>query len=419
MIRALKRTIQKEHTKLICAIGFTTLAVGMPYVAKFWGYQLSTKTSDWGSFGSYIGGLLSPLFAVGSLYYVVKTFRQQSFETTFNLLLEQHNSLANSLSTKQTLDGQTDNPTKKSTSPIEDALGEFGHYWLVEDPKYRKSLNDNYDIHKYVRVVYQILKFIDDNCPTDKLKYSRIFRSFISNDLNLVLALNSAQRDSSGQIIFSKYKRLIEKYHLLEHLILLDLAKAPKMYASYKLTNLLVIAGTYTPSAFGDRENIKRSLEVVLEDYHSTLSYNLLETSKTIRTYKKRTDFVNQKLPRFISLLEEHANLGRTASNELIKLNLEYYTLVDWHLNINEHEIIPKDFTNRLPEIKKNIEGRRISAHQKLKHLSFYNAAKLASTLCEIDDTTALYHFLDGIMHTISTELKLIETEVQAIVNIT
>ncbi|HHX8309548.1 TPA: putative phage abortive infection protein [Vibrio diabolicus] len=190
MIRALKRTIQKEHTKLICAIGFATLAVGMPYVAKFWGYQLSTKTSDWGSFGSYIGGLLSHLFAVGSLYYVVETFRQQSFETTFNLLLEQHNSLADSLSIKQTLDSQTENPTKKSTSPIEDALGEIGHYWLAEDPKYRKSLNDNYDIHKYVRVVYQILKFIDENCPSDKLKYSRIFRSFISNDLNLVLVLN-------------------------------------------------------------------------------------------------------------------------------------------------------------------------------------------------------------------------------------
>ncbi len=419
VIRALKGTIQKEHTKLICAIGFAILAVGIPYVAKFWGYQLSTKTSDWGDFGSYIGGLLSPLFAVGSLYYVVKTFRQQSFETTFNLLLEQHNSLADSLSTKQILDSQTENPTKKPTSPIEDALGEIGHYWLAEDSKYRKSLNDNYEIHKYVRVVYQILKFIDENCPSDKLKYSRIFRSFISNDLNLVLALNSAQRNASGQIIFSKYKSLIEKYHLLEHLILLDLAKHPKIYDSNKLTNLLVIAGTYNPSAFGDRENIKRSLEVAFADYHSTLSYNLSETSNAIRAHKKYSEFVNHKLPRFIDLLEDHANLGKTASNELVQLNSESLAFAGYRLNINKHEIVPKDFRTSLPDIKKNIEAGYKNAHQNLKSLTFFNAQKVASTLCELDETTILYHFLDGIMHAISTELKLVEAEIQATVNMT
>jgi len=419
VIRALKKTIQKEHTKLICALGFASLAVGVPYVANFWGYQLSTKTSDWGNFGSYIGGLLSPLFAVGSLYYVVKTFRQQSFETTFNLLLEQHNSLADSLSTKTILDNQTENPTKNSTSPIEDALDEIGHYWLAEDSKYRKSLNDNYDIHKYVRVVYQILKYIDENCPSDKLKYSRIFRSFISNDLNLVLALNSAQRDSNGQIIFPKYKSLIEKYHLLEHLILLDLAKHPKIYGSNKLTNLLVIAGTYRPSAFGDRVNIKKSLEVAFADYHSTLSYKLLETSKLIRAHKKWAEFVNHKLPRLIDLLEDNANLGTIAPDELIHLISESSMYANPSVTMDKHDIVTKDLINRFSDVKKSIEANSQIAHRHLKEMSFYNERKVVSTLCKLDDTTTLYHFLDGIMDSISSELKLVEREIKETAELT
>jgi hypothetical protein len=233
------------------------------------------------------------------------------------------------------------------------------------------------------------------------------------------LALNSAQRDSNGQIIFPKYKSLIEKYHLLEHLILLDLAKHPKIYGSNKLTNLLVIAGTYRPSAFGDRVNIKKSLEVAFADYHSTLSYKLLETSKLIRAHKKWAEFVNHKLPRLIDLLEDNANLGTIAPDELIHLISESSMYANPSFTMNKHDIVTKDLINRFSDVKKSIEANSQIAHRHLKEMSFYNERKVVSTLCKLDDTTTLYHFLDGIMDFISSELKLVEREIKETAELT
>ncbi|MFA0708936.1 hypothetical protein AB4653_24845, partial [Vibrio sp. 10N.222.48.A3] len=76
-----------EKVKILSAVTVVTSVISAPYIINFWGYNISDNTQDWGGFGSYIGGLLSPILAIGSLYYVVKTFRQQSFENTFNLLL--------------------------------------------------------------------------------------------------------------------------------------------------------------------------------------------------------------------------------------------------------------------------------------------------------------------------------------------
>ncbi|HCG8627339.1 TPA: hypothetical protein NJ539_002655 [Vibrio parahaemolyticus] len=409
MIQAITRTIKKEHTKLIAAIGLAIVAVTIPYVLKFSEYPLSTQISDWGAFGSYVGGILSPLFAVGSLYYVVKTFRQQSFETTFNLLLEQHNNLADILSTKRA----TDNTDNKPTSSIENALDELGPYWLSTDVSNKKSLNDNYDIHKYVRVVYQILKFIDENCPSDKFKYSRIFRSFVSNDLNLILAINCAQLDSDGQIAFPKYKHLIEKYHLLEHLILLDLATKPTLIGSQHPTNLMVIAGTFSPTAFGDGANIKKALEIAFADFHYSLSNKLLQISENVKTYKRLNVFTNYRLDRLHGLLEEHTNLGKAASKELIDLNQEALDLVNYAVTIDENGLISDRFKQVFSDIKKKAEERIKFISDDLVSISFYKELQLNHTLSKFECNTPLHKFLDGVMLAISQEIKLLENEIE------
>ncbi|MFA0500229.1 putative phage abortive infection protein, partial [Vibrio sp. 10N.222.46.A1] len=171
-----------EKVKILSAVTVVTSVISAPYIINFWGYNISDNTQDWGGFGSYIGGLLSPILAIGSLYYVVKTFRQQSFENTFNLLLEQHNTLAEKISSE----------TVGKESIIKEKLGALGISWLIDQASSRTTINESYEIHQYLRVVYQVLMFIDESCPSDQRKYSRIFRSFLSNDLIYIVALNSA-----------------------------------------------------------------------------------------------------------------------------------------------------------------------------------------------------------------------------------
>lgn len=112
--------LNSEQAKISGVIILTLIIVSGPYIAIFWDHDISNNTQDWGAFGSYLGGLLSPILAIGSLYYVVKTFRQQSFENTFNLLLEQHNTLADKIS--------NDNGDK--ISMVRSELNSLGEYWL-------------------------------------------------------------------------------------------------------------------------------------------------------------------------------------------------------------------------------------------------------------------------------------------------
>ncbi|MCY9802679.1 hypothetical protein OTK51_04455 [Vibrio scophthalmi] len=408
MIKKFIRVIKKDQNKLIYSIGLAITVVALPYILKFSDYPVSTQTSDWGAFGSYVGGILSPLFAIGSLYYVVKTFRQQSFETTFNLLLEQHNNLADALSKKRT----TENSDSSPTSPIEDVLNELGDCWLSADAHRKKSLNDNYDVHKYVRVVYQILMFIDENCPSDKRKYSRIFRSFISNDLNLILAMNCAQLDSNEQIVFIKYKYLIEKYHLLEHLIILDLAENTKLFSSPKLTNLLVIAGIFTPSAFGDGENIRKALESAFEDYHLSLSTQLYQISNNIKCHKKNNRFYNENLEKLSDLLEEHEKLSKGASKELVDLNRKCLNLIKHAVGLTENKKIPENFRKTLSDIEISFKNIISDGCKQLENVSFYDHYQLELEISKFESTNPLNQFLDGIMHAVSEELKSVEFEI-------
>nr|WP_276560983.1 putative phage abortive infection protein [Vibrio scophthalmi] len=273
-------------------------------------------------------------------------------------------------------------------------------------------MNDNYDVHKYVRVVYQILMFIDENCPSDKRKYSRIFRSFISNDLNLILAMNCAQLDSNEQIVFIKYKYLIEKYHLLEHLIILDLAENTKLFSSPKLTNLLVIAGIFTPSAFGDGENIRKALESAFEDYHLSLSTQLYQISNNIKCHKKNNRFYNENLEKLSDLLEEHEKLSKGASKELVDLNRKCLNLIKHAVGLTENKKIPENFRKTLSDIEISFKNIISDGCKQLENVSFYDHYQLELEISKFESTNPLNQFLDGIMHAVSEELKSVEFEI-------
>lgn len=70
--------VKKAVIIIICIIVCTILIV-MPWVLVLYG-TLSKNPSDWGSFGGYIGGLLSPTVATFALFALLYTIEQQQIQ---------------------------------------------------------------------------------------------------------------------------------------------------------------------------------------------------------------------------------------------------------------------------------------------------------------------------------------------------
>ncbi len=49
-------------------------------------YALSTLNSDWGAFGSFVGGVLSPIFSLVSVLFVIKSINENN--TNNNIEIE-------------------------------------------------------------------------------------------------------------------------------------------------------------------------------------------------------------------------------------------------------------------------------------------------------------------------------------------
>lgn len=134
------------------------------------------------------------------------------FERNFSLLLEQHNEQLSSL---------VNHPKFKER--MLDILCEQNNYPKLSD--INKKLHDlDYFFGGYLRVLYQLLKHVDEHYPRkDELRekrkfYTSIIRSFLNSEITTLLAINSAHAKKDNQ--YYKYKKLIENYSLLEHLII-------------------------------------------------------------------------------------------------------------------------------------------------------------------------------------------------------
>ena len=223
-----------------------------------------------GPFGDFIGGVLNPvltfLMFMGVLVTIViqskeleqtrleltrsadaqektqeiqkiqtNNLEKQQFESTFFSLLEQHNSLLKDLN--ETNERRTDK--KPAIDVVRLSVFESDAYSLSEGKYKIEQLNSS--CGHYFRVLYQILKFISTESPkscvrrskehycsdlvsvevteTEKF-YSNIVRSFLSYSLTQLLAVNCYCE--SEEDTYYKYKLLVERYSLLEHMPIND-----------------------------------------------------------------------------------------------------------------------------------------------------------------------------------------------------
>jgi len=305
----------KKYVFFVACIALVILGV---YFYKFT-WNLSYNPSDWGDFGSYIGGTLGTFFAFCSfmaLLYTIyiqkeelttaikalnksaeaqneqaKTFEIQRFESTFYSLLELHNKTLNELEAA---------PDAYRTSRIlTSSMARIAKNSATNTPEENLKTIQNFILEKnklsqYFRVLYQLLKFIakhshnntsqvqfkkniaDINTVTDAEKmYASIVRSFVPVDLLPILALNCIP-SHKGLNNLDIYWDIIQRYKFLEHM---RFDQSPKL-------NLIAfsILNNYS-FAFGENHTLQDKLHDIHCEFSSQYDEFITEGS-ALHTYK-------------------------------------------------------------------------------------------------------------------------------------
>ncbi len=261
------------------AIAFI-IVIPAVYVVWFYGvneFQVSTDSAIWGTFGDFVGGILNPLIAILAFYWLTqsvliqktelsetqkvlketeKAQREQAitqekkrFEDTFFSLLSQLNAVFDGLNTIT-----TSHTPVGGTRTVPSTIKRLHSAVIFIDTSINtKKLimkKHSADMGHYFRVIYHLLKFILQNSQqfgktltfdvaiqnkltaTEKF-YSNIIRSFLNTEIVQLLAINCLANDTEDD--FYKYRLLIERYSMLEHLYI-DSESMIEIYDEYNAT---------------------------------------------------------------------------------------------------------------------------------------------------------------------------------------
>ncbi|WP_350546020.1 MULTISPECIES: putative phage abortive infection protein [unclassified Pseudoalteromonas] len=243
-------------------LGFGVVIFGL-YFKKFSG-EFSASQSDWGSFGSYVGGTIGAVFASLSFLTLVYTVylqrkelnlaiealnksadaneqqvennKLQKFESTFYSLLELHNNALKDLMSSSSQYKSIPNRIEEQYISLEAEFLKIKQKLILEDEL----------LSQYFRILYQLLKFvaknnvknsgkhfdaailsnkksIEENNNEEKM-YVSIIRGFVPVNLLPVLALNSIPSYNCINNL-DLYWEMLERYEFLEHIKLENLNK--------------------------------------------------------------------------------------------------------------------------------------------------------------------------------------------------
>lgn len=227
------------------------------YCYNFRELDLSSSTTDWGTFGDYIGGSIGSVITLIGFIYIYKTYKSQvanyyisGFENTFFKMIEFHHKIIDGL--QFTLKGSESTGRKAlynyalhivryyndlfSSTPNNDQYFDIIKNEIIA--KY-SSLYENFvfQIGHYFRHLYHIFKFINESnlSVDDKMKYAKILRAQLSTEELLLVGINGMTEYGI------KFKSLIEDYSLLHRLMNFNAYRA--LFISF-----------YESKAFGDED---------------------------------------------------------------------------------------------------------------------------------------------------------------------
>jgi hypothetical protein len=217
--------------------------------------QFSSNSEDWGSFGAYIAGAAGTIISLGTLialaitlalqaedleqtksamHQQVSAVQRQIFDSTFFSLLHRFNEVLDAIAI-----GPVPTPggfgTVQGREAIEhiytgmvqtypiNSLGRTDIAGAIED-MYR-GVYRPYEAYlgPYFRLLYHVFKFIDNSTilnPREKVEYANIARAQLSRYEIALTFYNCLSTPGAG------FRPLIEKYGILKHVNVGDLADA-------------------------------------------------------------------------------------------------------------------------------------------------------------------------------------------------
>lgn len=208
-------------------IGFLFVLLGLvSYALNFMG-ELSSRNSDWGLFGSYLGGVTSPILGIIGIvltYNILnnqnKESRQSEFKYMFQILfesLEEKKELITIKKGRKSYSGkeaikfinidfksliryQKNQSTSRPTREIVSSA-----FWSIYD-----DANGSFAI--YMKNMHNCLKVIDKFCEdAHKRTYADLLRAQLDSEEMIFLLYNGI-----GSSDFAGFKTRIEKYTMLQ-----------------------------------------------------------------------------------------------------------------------------------------------------------------------------------------------------------
>lgn len=179
-----------------------TIATTLAFFAVLWSAFETRKSAK--------AAFLAVKMAEVSLEEARKNFRKEAFNQRFSLLLEQHNAYL-----------------EKVNAFIRSEAGWSFCEKLFKIEVHREAfeqLRGHFICSPYMRVLYHLLKFINDDYYGDvndvagRKKYSSLVRSLIGNDVLFLIAVNSSYIFESGSYTqYKNYQQFLDRFDFFEH----------------------------------------------------------------------------------------------------------------------------------------------------------------------------------------------------------
>lgn len=184
----------------IAVIG--TLATSLAFFAALWSAFEARNSAN--------AAFLAVKTAEASLEEARQNFRKEAYNQRFSLLLEQHNVYLEKINKFVASD--------QGWTFVDQIFKTKRHHEAFE------RLRGHFICSPYMRVLYHLLKFINDDYYGNKndiqglKKYSSLVRSLISNDILFLIAVNSSYINDGGSLNqYDKYQKYLQRFDFFEH----------------------------------------------------------------------------------------------------------------------------------------------------------------------------------------------------------
>ncbi|MFW2057503.1 putative phage abortive infection protein [Acinetobacter haemolyticus] len=263
------------NLRIIAYLVFAFVCIALPWIffcffLQNFSFVMWDEKSEYieniGYFGSFLGGTLGVLLTAGSLFFLAITLNferkkanQENFDNKFFLMLERLENI------KDKINEDIKNKILNEINEVEELSVEKT---LEESKKVIHKYNS--EIGHYYRMLFQILKMIDQN--KDKISdfrnvsvtyYTNILRSTLDFKLTQILAINTYCSDSfDGE--YEDYLEYVRKYNFFEHMPFC----ISKNYISEALLSVLISS----ERGFGNSSFLKKINPYVLSSIKKSMN---------------------------------------------------------------------------------------------------------------------------------------------------